>query len=188
MLDDPSAVQRQLLRRIAAQDKLALAELYDQMAGVLFATSQRILRDSHEAEEVIQDVFAQIWNHAATFDATLGEPLHWALRIARNRSIDRLRSRQRHAQMLDQLQDLATPNPVSDPSPGGNGLAEDELVAVRAAVNGLPPDQRLALEMAFFGGLTHVEIARASNEPLGTVKARIRRGMLKLRDRLQAYS
>jgi RNA polymerase sigma-70 factor (ECF subfamily) len=188
MRDDSSAAQTQLLRRIAAQDKLALAELYDQVVGVLFAISLRILGDPHEAEEVIQDVFVQIWNHAALFDATLGEPIHWALRIARNRSIDRLRSRQRRAEALDRFHDLAAFNTVSDPTPANASLTEDELVAVRAAVNGLPPDQRLALEMAFFGGLTHTEIARTMNEPLGTVKARIRRGLLKLRDSLQAYS
>lgn len=180
--------QTQLLRRIAAQDKQALAELYDQIASVMFATSFRILGDSHEAEEVIQDVFVQIWNKASTFDPTLGSPFHWAVGITRNRSIDRLRSRQRRAQMLDQLQEFACIEAAHVSVPTKTDLAQDELAGIRAAVMNLPPDQRRVLDMAFFGGLTHAEIAEATGEPLGTVKARIRRGMLKLRDTLQAYA
>jgi len=182
-----ATAQAQLLRRIAAQDKQALAELYDQVAAVLFATSFRILGDSHEAEEVIQDVFVQIWNKASTFDSALGTPFHWTLGIARNRSIDRLRSRQRQAQVFDQLQNFAAIDAAQDSAQAKTDLVEDELAGIRAEVRNLPPDQRLALEMAFFGGLTHAEIARIIGEPLGTVKARIRRGMLKLRDTLQAY-
>jgi len=182
-----ATAQAQLLRRIAAQDKQALAELYDQVAAVLFATSFRILGDSHEAEEVIQDVFVQIWNKASTFDSALGTPFHWMVGIARNRSIDRLRLRQRQAQVFDQLQNFAAIDAAHDSAPAKTDLVEDELAGIRAEVRNLPPDQRLALEMAFFGGLTHAEIARITGEPLGTVKARIRRGMLKLRDTLQAY-
>lgn len=180
--------QTHLLRRIAAQDKQALADLYDQVASVMFATSFRILGDSHEAEEVIQDVFVQIWNKASTFDPSLGSPFHWTVGITRNRSIDRLRSRQRRGQMLDQLQDFAAIDAVHVPVPAKSELSQDELAGIRAAVNNLPPDQRRVLEMAFFGGLTHADIAQVTGEPLGTVKARIRRGMLKLRDTLQAYA
>jgi RNA polymerase sigma-70 factor (ECF subfamily) len=158
------------------------------VAASLFATTFRILRDAPEAEEVVQDVFVQIWNKASTFDVELGTPFHWAMSIARNRSIDRLRSRQRRAQMLDQFQNVAAIDAPGLPAPPGNPLAEDELAAVRAALDHLPDDQRRALEMAFFGGLTHTEIAQATGEPLGTVKARIRRAMLKLRDTLQAYA
>ena len=180
--------QTQLIRRIAAQDKQALAELYDQVASVLFATSFRILRDPHEAEEVIQDVFVQIWNKAASFDAALGTPFHWTVGIARNRSIDRLRSRQRHTEMLTRLQTSLETEFMGKGPPVETTLSDDELAAVRAAVHELPADQRRALELAFFSGLTHAEIAQATGEPLGTVKARIRRGMLKLRDTLQAYA
>lgn len=179
--------QAQLLRLIATKDKQALGDLYDQIASALFATSVRILGDPHEAEEVIQDVFVEIWNKAPVFDDALGTAFHWAMSIARNRSIDRLRSRLRRSKMLDRFQNFAPSDPVHD-APAANGLGADEMAGVRAAVNSLPPDQRLALEMAFFKGQTHAEIAESTGEPLGTVKARIRRGMSKLRSTLQEYA
>jgi len=180
--------QALLLRLVAVKDKQALGELYDQVASALFAISVRILGDRHEAEEVIQDVFVEIWNKASTFDATLGTPVHWAMRIARNRSIDRLRSRQRRAQMLDRLQEFTPADSTGGAVSQSTGLVADELARIRAAVNSLPPNQRRALEMAFFNGQTHAEIALSTGEPLGTVKARIRRAMVKLRDTLQDYA
>src|SRR2546426_740054 len=97
--------QTQLLRRIGAQDRQALAEFYDQTAGPLFSMSVRILGDAHEAEEVLQEVFVQIWDKAATFDPALGAPFHWALGITRHRSIDRLRARERRSRLLNALQE-----------------------------------------------------------------------------------
>ena len=146
----------------------------------------RILGDAHEAEEVIQDVFVQIWDKAATFDPAIAAPFSWALSITRNRSIDRLRARQRRSRLINELQEAAADSAPQE-APGQTALAEDELAAVRAAVGSLPPEQRQAIEMAFFRGLTHLEIAEKLHEPLGTIKARIRRGMLKLRDSLQPY-
>lgn len=177
-----------LLWRIAEKDKTALDDLYDQVAAALFSTSVRILNDPHEAEEVIQDVFVEIWNKASAFDATLGRAFHWVMRIARNRSIDRIRSRRRRAQMLDQLQEFAPTDSAHDAAAPATSLGADELAGIRAAVKSLPSDQRRALEMAFFGGQTHAEIAQSTGDPLGTVKARIRRGMVKLRDTLQQYA
>src|SRR6266702_101514 len=92
---------------LAAQDRQALAEFYDQTAAVLFATAVRILGDAHEAEEVVQDVFVQIWNKAATFDVALGAPFHWTLSITRNRCIDRLRTRRRRSSLLADLVEAA---------------------------------------------------------------------------------
>lgn len=175
------------LRRIALKDKKALDELYDQVASALFAVSFRILGDSHEAEEVIQDVFVEIWNKASVFDPSLGSAFHWVMRIARNRSIDRIRSRQRRAQTLERFQELAPADCGHESASPAKSLGSDELAGIRAAVQGLPPDQRRALELAFFAGQTHAEIAQSTGEPLGTVKARIRRGMVKLRDTLQQY-
>lgn len=183
------ALNADLLRRIAAQDREALSELYDAVAKLLFSTSFRILGDAHEVEEVIQDVFLQIWNKAASFDPALGTPLHWTLGITRNRSIDRLRSRQRRAQMHERLLHLGETDFLArHVGESGAGLSAEELAAIRAAVNTLPADQRRMLDLAFFGGMTHAEIAAATGEPLGTIKARIRRAMLKLRDTLQAYA
>jgi RNA polymerase sigma-70 factor (ECF subfamily) len=189
MLDQKTAeeTQAELLRRIAAQDREAMAGFYNQMAGVLFSTAVRMLRDSHEAEEVIQDVFVQIWNKAATFDHALGAPFHWALGITRNRCIDRLRARQRRSCLLDDLADAAPFELAPCAASAQNLLSMDELAVVRSAVEGLSQEQRRPIEMAFFGGMTHLEIAEALDEPLGTIKARIRRGMLKLRESLQAY-
>ena len=179
-------LQAELLRRIAAQDRAALAEFYDQTAGVLYSTTLRMLGDASEAEEVVQDVFVQIWTKAGSYDAKLGKPFHWALGIARNRSIDRLRSRQRRNKVFQETSEeiFASVAPEVDPPAL---LGADEAATVQSAVKSLPPDQRQAIEMAFFGGLTHAEIAESLNEPLGTVKARIRRGMLKLRESLRAY-
>jgi RNA polymerase sigma-70 factor (ECF subfamily) len=182
----PSGEEIELFRRIAARDREALAQFYDQAAGPLFSLALRILGDPPEAEEVVQDVFVQIWDKAAWFNPAMGSPLHWALSITRNRSIDRLRARQRRSRLATELE--AAANPVADDANGPGPLPEDELAAIRSAVKGLPADQRQAIELAFFGGLTHLEIAQAMKEPLGTVKARIRRGMLKLRDSLQPYA
>ncbi len=187
MLDRETAneSQAQLLRRIAAQDRQALTDLYDQTAAMLFSIAVRILGDPHEAEEVVQDVFVQIWNKAATFNGTLGAPFHWALGITRNRAIDRLRARQRRNQLATQfMENFAI---ASDGQAAAAHLDKAEVAQIRSTVGNLPADQRRVIELAFFGGLTHVEIAEALGEPLGTVKARIRRGMLKLRDNLHGY-
>jgi len=183
--ETPEKSQAELLRRIAAQDREALAQLYDEIVGVLFATAIRILGDPLEAEEVVQDVFVQIWNKAGTFDLALGAPFHWALGITRNRCIDRLRARKRRALLFSDIGEMWD-STASEPAVEG-ALSVDELAAVRSAVASLPQEQRQAIEMAFFGGMTHPEIAEALREPLGTIKARIRRGMLRLRERLQAY-
>ena len=188
MLDRKAAdeSQNELLRRIAAQDRQALAELYDRLAAVLFAVAMRIVGDQSEAEEVMQDVFVQIWERADTFDPALGTPTSWALRIARNRSIDRLRSRQRRYRALDEFENVLATEPLVQPAVHG-GLSGEEQAGVRSALESLPVDQRQVIELAFFRGLSHGEIAEALKQPLGTVKARIRRGMLKLKDTLQAY-
>lgn len=181
------ALQTELLRRISEQDHKAVAEFYDQVAGVLFSTAMRILRDTHDAEEVLQDVFVQVWNKAGDFDPALGTPLHWTLSITRHRCIDRLRSRQRRSRLTEQMTEEADIGSVPSNRAPEHLLSTVELTAVREAVQSLPEDQRAAIEMAFFGGLSHAEIAESLNEPLGTVKARIRRGMMKLREQLQRY-
>ncbi len=186
MLDPNSAEesQVQLLRRIAANDRQALAEFYDQIAAPLFSTATRILGDAHEAEEVVQDVFVQIWQKAATFDAALGSPFTWAMRITRNRSIDRLRSRQRRSKLAEQFQENFE---ITSDGASSVELGEEAVGQIRSTVGNLPADQHRVIEMAFFSGLTHAEIAATLDEPLGTVKARIRRGMMKLRESLQGY-
>ena len=186
MLPNPDDTHAHLLRAIAAQNRDALAEFYDLAGGVIFATAVKMLGDTHEAEEVVQDVFVQIWTKAATFDASLGSPFHWALGITRNRCIDRIRARQRRSRLIEDASEEEK-SAVAVDIGAVAGLSGEELGHVRTAVRSLPADQRQAIELAFFGGLTHQEIAEQLREPLGTVKARIRRGMLKLRDTLQPY-
>lgn len=190
MPDHPTldAQQAQLLRRIAVQDSGALAEFYDQTAASFFSFALRMLNDAHDAEEVIQDVFMQIWHKAPSFDPALGIAFSWSMSIVRNRCIDRLRARQRRARVLVETPEGAEIEPRCDDVAVERPLAADEQEAVRAALGALPEDQKRAIEMAFFAGLSHHEIADALQEPLGTVKARIRRGMLKLRDELEAYA
>ena len=187
MLPTVEESQAQLLRRIAAQDRDALAEFYDQTARPLFSIAYRMLGNSEESEEVIQDVFVQIWTKAPTFDANIGLPFHWVLGILRNRCIDRLRARQRRARVIVEPSEDQELEIVAETTSTKTALAENELVAIRSAVGSLPQEQRQAIEMAFFGGLTHPEIAEALQQPLGTIKARIRRGMLKLRESLETY-
>jgi len=181
------AAQARLLQRAAGGELEAVSELYDQIATPLFSVAVRILGDTAEAEEAIQDVFVQIWEKAATFDETIGSAFHWALSITRHRCVDRLRSRQRRARLAEELQtSMASQDyPSADnPSP----MHADESEAIRAAMKNLPEDQRQPIELAFFAGKTHLEIAELLSQPLGTIKARIRRGMLKLRESLQEYA
>ena len=188
MVDQQTAEesQAQLLLRIAAQDAQALAEFYDLTAKPLFSLAVRILGDVSEAEEVIQDVFVQIWKNAPSFAPLLGPAFYWALSITRNRSIDRLRTRQRRARLIENLENDAAANVPASQVADQGALEADDSALVRTTLNSLPADQRRVIEMAFFGGLTHQEIAEALKEPLGTIKARIRRGLLKLRDCMRA--
>ncbi|PWU19153.1 MAG: hypothetical protein C5B50_07250 [Verrucomicrobia bacterium] len=187
MLEQPTAdeIQNQLLARIAAGDLQALSGFYDQTATPLFSVALRILRDQSEAEEVIQDVFVQIWEKASTFDPVLGSAFHWALSIARHRAIDRVRSRERRSRLTDELQAAGAAEVAAASAPDRDALHSEEAGAVRSALQSLPAEQRQSIEMAFFGGLSHPEIAEALHEPLGTIKARIRRGLLKLREVLE---
>jgi RNA polymerase sigma-70 factor (ECF subfamily) len=183
----PELIQNQLLARIAERDVHALAEFYDQTATPFFSVAVRILQDPTEAEEVIQDVFVQIWEKARAFDPQLGSAFYWALSITRHKAIDRLRSRQRRALLVDQLLELGdAPEPTVAPDEDAAGL--ETAATIRLVLVELPKDQRQAIELAFFGGLSHPEIAEALEQPLGTVKARIRRGLLKMRECLQMKS
>jgi RNA polymerase sigma-70 factor, ECF subfamily len=180
-------LQAELLRRIATRDCGALGEFYDQTARPLFSIACQMLGNAGEAEEVIQDVFVQIWTKAGAFDAAKGHPFHWALSITRNRSIDRLRARQRRSRVMVDLDGDQELEKIVEPAPEEASLMNNEVMVIRSAVNSLPKDQQQAIEMAFFGGMTHQEIAETLKQPLGTIKARIRRGMLKLREVLQDY-
>ena len=182
--DERAQADALLVRRMAAGDKAALAELYDRFARPLHATALRIVADRAEAQDIVHDAFIALWDKAGDFNAQRGTAFGWAVTLVRNRSIDRLRSRRRRGELLAASAPADLGYVENPATADDSAVAGDEARAVRAAVAMLPPDQQRALELAFFGGLTQQEIAQQLAEPLGTVKARIRRGLLKLRDAL----
>ena len=177
-------VDARLVERMAKGDQEALAALYDRFSGPLYGTALRVLRDPAEAQDVVHDTFVTLWEKAATFEGSRGSAFAWAVTLVRNRAIDRVRMRRRRAELLSQSvpADLGYAEAPASASGDESAALDDEAQAVRAAVATLPLEQKRALELAFFSGLTQEEIARKLSEPLGTVKARIRRGLIKLRD------
>jgi RNA polymerase sigma-70 factor (ECF subfamily) len=186
MESDPAAnleTEIDLLRRTGQGDRQSFEQLYERFSGVLFSTAYRVLNSPEAAEDVLQDVFIQIWEKAPLYDPERGKPLTWAVTLTRNKAIDRLRSVQRRNRLQDEVEQEAQSFEQFDER---NSLDAVESIEkgqlVREAIKKLSPDQRQAIELAFFSGLTQTEIAERLGEPLGTVKARIRRGMMKLRD------
>ena len=177
----------ELVRRVAQGDRAAFSLLYDRLSTVLYSTALRILNDSKEAEDVIQEVFVQIWDKAVTYKPELGRPFNWAVTLTRNRSIDRLRALKRRYEFIAEATETALTTPMFGPESGPEIYQRDQASHVRRALEGLPLDQRQALEMAFLGGMTQSEISEQLGQPLGTNKARIRRGLLKLRDVLTEW-
>jgi len=160
-----------LLTRLAAGDQQALGEFYDLYAGLVNGLALRILRDTSDAEDVVQEVFVQVWRQASRFDPSRGTPEAWLCTMARTRALDRLR---RRVSRREEAEEQA-------PAPTGVPRTE-EGIAVRKALDGLSPEQRKALELAYYEGLTQSEIAERLGEPLGTVKTRIRTAMMRLRE------
>jgi RNA polymerase sigma-70 factor (ECF subfamily) len=184
--DERQEVDAQLVRRIAQGDKTAMAELYDRFSRPLYATALRVVSDPSEAQDIVHDVFITMWEKAATFQTTRGSAFAWALTLTRNRAIDRVRMRRRRSELLSAAApaDLGYDEASTGAATTDSAAQGDDARAIRAAVATLPPDQKRALELAFFSGLTQQQIAEKLSEPLGTVKARIRRALLKLRDSL----
>jgi RNA polymerase sigma-70 factor, ECF subfamily len=172
-----------LLAGAAAGDQDAFARLYDATSAAVYGLALRILRNPAEAEEVALDVFLQAWRDAARYDPSRGSALSWLLVLARSRAIDRLRARgpvRRAETALDEERDVAD----DARGPGEVSWIAQQGAIVRRALRELPAEQRLALELAYYGGLTHVEIAEQLSLPIGTTKSRIRLGMMKLRETL----
>lgn len=167
-----------LLRRMAGGDEAALGTLYDEAGAMVFGLVRRIVWNVDDAEEVTEEIFAQAWTRAASFDAGLGSAAAWLLTMARHRAIDRLR-RQRRAPLTTSLDDVGEFMAESDVEEQTIRHRRDERL--RQATAKLSPEQRQAVELAFFSGLSHVEIARRLSLPVGTIKTRIRLGMNKLR-------
>ena len=179
------ATEIALLRRVAQGDRESFAALYDRFSGVLFSAAYRVLNNQHAAEDTLQEVFIQIWEKAGLYNPARGKPLTWAVMLTRHKAIDRLRSIQRCNRLQDEVQkESGTAWQLDDRSSIDAVTAGETSILVRAAMRKLSKDQREAIELAFYSSLTQSEIAQRLNEPLGTIKARIWRGMSKLRDAL----
>ena len=161
----------------------ALAELYDRHAASIYSLALRILGDAADAEDVVQDVFTQAWRQSSRYEASRGAVGAWLLTLARSRAIDRLRARRARPGAVT---DDRAADRVADAGPAADAqvLSFEQVSRVRAALDELPLLQRAAIELAYFEGLSHAEIAARLEQPLGTVKTRIRLAMVKLRDAL----
>ncbi|MCC7373108.1 MAG: sigma-70 family RNA polymerase sigma factor [Verrucomicrobiales bacterium] len=183
-IQDPS--DESLFAGIAGGDAAAFETFYDRYERMFFGLVLRILRDEKEAEDVLQEAAVLIWERALQYHAALGRPLSWAVTLVRNKAIDRLRAGKRRGDLLEKAADEwgAVEAGFSVPSePAKVGVDGAEIV--KRSLLGLPLEQRQAIELAFFGGLSQSEIADHLKQPLGTIKARIRRGMITLRDALE---
>jgi RNA polymerase sigma-70 factor (ECF subfamily) len=170
-----------VLARMARGEGEAVAELYDRHARPIYSLALRILGDVTEAEDVVQEVFSQAWRQASRYSTSRGAVAAWLLNLARSRAIDRLRAkRARPAGVVD---DRAA-GQIADAAPPVDSqvLSSEQVARVRAALDELPLLQRAAIELAYYEGLSHAEIAARLEQPLGTVKTRIRLAMTKLRD------
>jgi len=168
-----------LVTAIRSGDQGAMAALYDRFSSIVYAVALRVLQDAGAAEDVLQDIFIQLWRNPGAFDSSRGNMAAWLAVIARNRAIDALRKRRPQDDIEDVIVSVET------------DLASETdrsrvMEKVRGALQAMPSPQRFALEMAYFEGLTHVEIAEKTGEPLGTVKTRIRTGLISLRKILAA--
>lgn len=177
------ADDRALLRAVAAGDKEALRQLYARHGGVLFALALKVLSDRAEAEDVLQEALVQIWKTAGSFDEGRGKPLGWLIMLTRSRAIDRLRSRKTRTRVTESIAN-DTSQAGESATPADEAQASEAQRTVRDALKSLPSEQRVPIELAYFGGLTQFEIAQQLSQPLGTVKTRMRNGMIRLREQL----
>lgn len=187
----PAPADRELVAQAADGDERAIAALYDRYGGVLYAVAYRVVGQSADAEDAVVEAFAQVWRDAARFEASRGSVAGWLTMIVRSRALDVVRARARRDRITataaaDQLQGpLAMGDWRVDPSDSYDHL--ERRGQVQAALQTLSPSQRQAIELAYFEGLSQSEIAERLQEPLGTVKTRVRLGMQKLRESLRPF-
>jgi RNA polymerase sigma-70 factor (ECF subfamily) len=171
-----AADDMRLVARVRAGDQQAVSELYGRYSMLVYSVALRILQDTGAAEDLLQDVFLQLWRKPDAFDSSRGSLAAWLAVIARHRAIDRLRKRRPETDIEDCV--------IASATDLGNETERSLVIEkVRVVMNEMSPDQRTAMEMAFFQGLTHTEIAEKTGEPLGTIKTRIRSGLQMLRAR-----
>ena len=168
------ATDATLMGAVRSGDESAMATLYDRYSSIVYAVGLRVLGDTGAAEDLLQDVFMQLWRNPGLFDANRGNMGAWLAVISRNRAIDSLRKRRPETDIDDVIVSV-------EPDMAGNAERSRAMEKVRGTLGGMSPAQRSALEMAYFEGLTHTEIAARTGEPLGTIKTRIRAGLTALR-------
>jgi len=172
-----------LMQRTGQGDRGSFEQLYERFSGVLFSTALHVLGNQEAAEDVLQEVFVAIWEKAPLYDSVRGKPLTWAVTLARHKGIDRLRSQQRKGILHERIEQETK---IFEEHTGNVSLDEvdaaEKSKLVREALRRLSRNQREAIELAYFACLTQAQIAGKLDLPLGTVKARIRRGMMRLRE------
>lgn len=170
-----------MIQRIGKRDVVAFQDFYKKFNSLLYSTIYRVLNDHQDTEDIMQEVLVQIWQKAHLYEPGKGKPLTWVTTMARNRAIDRIRSKQRRSKLNDGFeQESKTVQPEFIEDTRDVLMAKESDEMLKGAVMELSPDQREAIQLAYFGGLTQSEIAEKLREPLGTVKARIRRGVQRL--------
>jgi RNA polymerase sigma-70 factor, ECF subfamily len=171
-----------LVKLAADGDEAAFGILYRRLAPALYGLALRMMNDAKEAEDVLQEGFTYIWRKAGTYNPARSSAFAWAVMIVRNKAIDKLRVRQRTEKLREKVGAEPQFFTEQDDSSAQEPLFRERNIQVRQALNQLAPEQRQAVELAFFSGMTHEQIAEQLGAPLGTIKARIRRGLLRLRD------
>ena len=178
------------MARLARGDEAALEPLYDRYGKLIYSLAMRVVRDTAAAEEVVQEVFVRLWRSAASFDPARGHVHAWLMRITHNLALNEVRRRQsRPVTAASDDWETSSATLVDQDAardPARMATLNERAALVRAALLELPPAQRQAIELAFFGGLSQAEVAAATGDPLGTVKSRIRVGMQRLRESLIA--
>src|SRR5213594_1803788 len=177
----------ELMKAIQAGDPDALSQLYDRYNGILKALILRVIHNEAEADDLLQEIFMEIWNQARNFSAQKGKPLGWMVTLARRRAIDGLRKKQAYMRAEERLQ----AETEQQPEAWVQNVTEDEILLgdtrslVRNVIRQIPPAQQQAIELAFFRGMSQREIAAKTNTPLGTVKTRLELGLKKIYDGLK---
>jgi RNA polymerase sigma-70 factor (ECF subfamily) len=186
-LEPGALTDLELMQAIQAEDPDALSQLYDRYNGILKALILRVIHNEAEADDLLQEIFMEIWNQAKNFSAQKGKPLGWMVTLARRRAIDGLRKKQAYARAEERLQNEVE----QQPDAWVHNATEEEIVLgdtrilIRKVINGLPPAQQHAIDLAFFRGMSQREIAAKTNTPLGTVKTRLELGLKKIYDGLK---
>ena len=172
----------ELMQRIGTGDRASFEEFYRRHIALVFSTAFKILNNSSDAEDVTQEVMFMVWEKSPMYEVSRGKPLNWAVTMTRNKAIDRLRSIQRRLRLNDDAErEIAPPPRLGKDRPSDHLDSGEKQQIVRSAVMKLNREQRQVIEMSYFGGLTQLEISTRLKTPLGTIKARIHRGMLRLK-------